>query len=64
MSRPLRVTIGVVLILLGSAAIFTSKDERLLGSWVGPVMGFEVIPFFLLCGGMWLVIRKPAKGDN
>ena len=62
MNRPLRVTIGAVLILLGSAAIFTSRDERLLGSWVGPVMGFEVVPFLLLCGGLWLVIRKPASG--
>ncbi len=64
MSRQLRVTIGVVLILLGSAAIFTSRDERLLGAWVGPVMGFEVIPFLLLFAGLWLIIRKPAQGGK
>lgn len=61
MNRPLRVTIGVVLILLGSAAILTSKAQQVLGAWVGPVMGFDLIPFLLLCGGLWLIIRNPMQ---
>ena len=61
MNRPLRVWLDVVLILLGSAAIFTSRDEHLLGRCTGPVMGFEIVPFLLIFGGLWLVIRKPVN---
>jgi hypothetical protein len=64
LSRPARVVIGVVLILVGSALIFTSRDEQLFGAWTGDVMGFQLVPFLVICGGLWLVIRKPANGGK
>jgi hypothetical protein len=53
-----RLALGVVLILLGTASIFSAVDERIFGGWTGSIMGFPVVPFVLLCGGLWLIVRR------
>lgn len=60
--RGMRIALGAVLILLGCAAMFSSVDERMFGPLAFTVMGFPVLPFLLLCGGLWLIIYNPAKG--
>jgi len=49
------------MILAGLFAELSTWDERLLGPWTGDVMGFQLVPFLVICGGLWLVIRKPKN---
>ncbi len=60
--RGIKIGLGAVLILLGCAAMFSSVDERILGPWAFSVMGLPVLPFLLLCGGLWLIVYNPTKG--
>jgi hypothetical protein len=59
--RRTRIGLGVVLILLGTAAMFSSFVEQILAPFALVVLGLPLIPFALLCGGLWLVLRA-SKG--
>jgi hypothetical protein len=60
--RGAKIGFGIVLIVLGCAAMFSSVDERFLGPLAFTVMGLPVLPFLLLCGGLWLIVYNPTKG--
>ena len=62
--RGIKIGLGVVLILLGCAAMFSSIDEHILGPWAFSVLGLPVLPFLLLCGGLWLILYNPTKGET
>jgi hypothetical protein len=56
--------LGVALMLLGSAAIFSTIDERVLGTWMAIGGKFPIFPFVLIFGGLWLALGGRAKGTE
>ena len=60
--RAVRLVLGVVLILLGAVAIFSTIDERVLGTWTAIGGKFQIFPFVLIFGGLWLALGGRAKG--
>jgi hypothetical protein len=62
LGRGAKIGLGTVLIILGCAAMFSSVDEHILGPLALTVAGFPVLPFLLLCGGLWLIVYNPTKG--
>jgi len=56
--------LGVVMILLGAAAIFSKVDERILGTWTAIGGKFQIFPFVLIFGGLWLALGGRSKGTE
>ena len=63
MGRQTRIGLGVLLILLGTVGLWPGV-ERLYGSWGGILGRVPLVPFVLMCGGLWLILRAPAKGTK
>ena len=62
--RAVRLVLGMALILVGSAAIFSTVDERVLGTWTAIGGKFQIVPFMLIFGGLWLALGGRAKGTR
>jgi hypothetical protein len=61
MGRRAKIGLGVVLVLAAIVILLWPGASAIYGTWSGALSRLPLIPFALLCAGLWLMLRSSPK---